>query len=562
MLSPAHLSVRGKLAAAFGALLLVLVGVGATGLRQAQELNGAAERIGRTELPTVRVLGELGQGMMRYRQLQGSLILSADAESRRQVAARARDTAQRLEQDWARYTALVRPGPQQALTTALRGAWDAYLGQEARLTALIEAGRAAEAGHFYNIDMARFSAQLREALAAAVEFSDRTAQAEVEGADAAYGRTLAVILGATLLAGVIALLSALWLNRSVAGRVVALAAGMRRLARRDYGFALPGRAMLDEIGEMTRAIEECRNGLQRADALAEEQAREQARQLARAEALERLTREFEASAREMVGLLDASAGALHGTARTMHDSSGTATREADAVASAARAASVNVQTVAAAAEELSASIAEIARQVGQSASVAGRAAADARRTDATVRALAEGAARIGEVVGLISQIARQTNLLALNATIEAARAGEAGKGFAVVASEVKTLATETARATEEIGSQIGAIQAATREAVAAIGGIAGTIDAVNQIAGAISAAVEEQGAATQEIARNVAGAAEGTRAVTERIGTVSRAAAETGEAAGEVLRAAGELSRQSERLGAEVRGFLQGVQAA
>jgi methyl-accepting chemotaxis protein len=562
MFSPAQLSVRGKLAAAFGALFLVLLGVGATGLHQAQELNASAERIGRTELPTVRVLGELGQGMMRYRQLQGSLILSADVDSRRQVAARTRETAQGLEKDWTRYAALVRPGPQQALTGTLRGAWDAYLGQEARLGALIEAGDTAQAGRFYNIDMARFSARLRDALAAAVEFSDQAAQAQVEEADEAYAHTLTVILGATLVAGLIALLSALWLNRSVAGRVVALSASMRRLARRDYGFALPGRAMLDEIGEMSRAVEECRTGLQRADELAAEQAREQQKQLARAEALERLTRNFEASAREMVGLLAAASGELHGTARAMHDSSGTATREADAVASAASAASANVQTVASAAEELSASIAEIARRVGQSAAVADQAAQDARRTDATVRALAEGAARIGEVVNMINQIARQTNLLALNATIEAARAGEAGKGFAVVASEVKTLATETARATEEIGSQIGQIQAATREAVAAIGGIAGTIDSVNQITGAISAAVEEQGAATQEIARNVVAAADGTQAVTRRIGAVSQVAAETGQAAGDVLRAAGELSRQSERLGAEVRGFLQGVQAA
>jgi methyl-accepting chemotaxis protein len=221
-----------------------------------------------------------------------------------------------------------------------------------------------------------------------------------------------------------------------------------------------------------------------------------------------------------------------------------------------------VQTVATAAEELSSSITEISRQVAQSAEVTGRAVESARRTDTIVRALADGAQQIEHVAELISSIAGQTNLLALNATIEAARAGDAGRGFAVVAAEVKTLASQTAQATQEIGDRIAQIQNATKEAVGAIAGITTTIEEVGAIAATIGSAIEEQGAATAEIARNVTQTAEATRDVTTNIGGVSTAANETGSAASHVLTAASNLSKQAEQLSSEVNTFLAGVRAA
>ncbi|PWC30368.1 methyl-accepting chemotaxis protein [Teichococcus aestuarii] len=341
-----------------------------------------------------------------------------------------------------------------------------------------------------------------------------------------------------------------------------LAALMMRSAHGEHHVVLPQPSGSNEVAEITRAALLFREKMLEVDRMAAERLREKARMEERANALARLVGDFDTRAARLVEQLRGGAQALQGSARSLSDGAGSSCRQAGEVTGAAEQASANVQTVAAAAEELSASVAEISRQVAQSSRVAAEAASAAQRTDTTVRALAEGAQRIGEVVNLINDIAGQTNLLALNATIEAARAGEAGKGFAVVASEVKNLASQTARATEEIGGQIGQIQQATREAVAAIQSIANTINEVNEIAAAIAAAVQEQGSATNEIARNVQQAASGTQSVTHSIGEVSRSAQQAMAMAQELLRSAEAVSRQSGELEGTIGGFLQQVRAA
>jgi methyl-accepting chemotaxis protein len=276
----------------------------------------------------------------------------------------------------------------------------------------------------------------------------------------------------------------------------------------------------------------------------------------------KLADDFEANVVGVVEAVKSSATELQSSSESMAATAEETQSQATAVASASEEATTNVQTVAAAAEEMAKSIEEIGRQVEQSSTIANRAVEEATNTNATVESLAEAAQKIGEVVELISDIASQTNLLALNATIEAARAGDAGKGFAVVASEVKSLANQTAKATEEIAAQIAGMQEATGGTVESIKGISATIGEISEIASAIASAVEEQSAATQEISRNVQEAATGTQEVTSNITSVNEAAQESGKSAAEVLNASGELARQGETLGEEVNKFLEAVRTA
>lgn len=351
-------------------------------------------------------------------------------------------------------------------------------------------------------------------------------------------------------------------SRGISGPIKAMTDAMKRLAAKDLAVEVPGVGRGDEIGGMAAAVQVFKDNMIAVQALAVEQAAEHAVKEQRARRLDSLVQDFESKIGATVGVLSSGSTELEATAQSMSATASATNGQAVAVSAAAGEASAGVSTVAAAAEQLTASISEISRRVTQSLEITGQAVADAQRTDRIVRALSESAERIGEVVGLITNIAGQTNLLALNANIEAARAGDAGKGFAVVASEVKNLANQTAKATEEISAQVTQIQSSTRDAVDAIHGISGRIQEVNNISVNIAAAVEEQTSATVEIARNVQQTARSTQDVTTNIGGVSQAATETGEAAQQVLSAAIGLSRQSEQLTAGVNDFIALVRAA
>jgi methyl-accepting chemotaxis protein len=351
-------------------------------------------------------------------------------------------------------------------------------------------------------------------------------------------------------------------QRRVSTPIRKLTEAMRRLADHDLTVVLEGTARGDEIGDMSRAVEVFKESMIKADQLTAEQQTEHSRRERRRTAIEQLIKAFDASVTESLQTLATASTELEVTAQSMSSTAEQTSNKSVAVAAASEQASANVQTVAAATEELTASITEISRQVAESTGVASDAVAQAERTNAEMQALADAAQRIGDVVKLISGIAEQTNLLALNATIEAARAGEAGKGFAVVAAEVKNLATQTARATEEITAQVSGIQGATGSSVQAIQTIASTITCVNQIASAIAAAVEEQGAATREIARNVQQASMGTTQVSSHIASVSQAAGETGAAAGDVLNSVKVLVRLSDALPKDVDAFVNNIRAA
>jgi methyl-accepting chemotaxis protein len=355
----------------------------------------------------------------------------------------------------------------------------------------------------------------------------------------------------------------LLLGRSIVNPINAMTAAMRKIADGETSTSIPALERGDEVGAMAQSVQVFKDNMIEANRLRGEQDVLKAQADAeRKLLLSRMADDFESGVRASLDTLAGAATEMQATSKSMSATAGEASHQATAVAVVAEQASANVQTVAAATEELSSSVSEIGRQVTQSTQIAGQAVAEANRTNITVQGLSAAAQKIGDVVKLISDIASQTNLLALNATIEAARAGEAGRGFAVVANEVKSLASQTAKATEEISAQVGAMQGATADAVRAIESIGGTIGAINEIASAISVAVDQQGSATQEIARNVQEAAQGTGQVSSNIAGVNQAADKTGSAANKVLFSAEQLSGQAATLRADVDRFLANIRAA
>jgi methyl-accepting chemotaxis protein len=553
----ANLKLRAKLGAALGLFIALFAVVSGLGILQLRAMYDAEQAIATRWMPATATIDELQLALSRERSRALRAAATFDPTERATATQEMRQMGNTVMTVLARSERLAATAAERALLDRFRGLYREYSAQMVSILAMPPGSP--EASRAMNVSSAQaFRAFLQVLDEVGAELSRGTRQA-LGQAEAVYARAL-WISGATLFAALLmAGLLALWLNRAIVARLISLSGAMRALARRDYGFDLPCMKDADEIGDLTRAMDECRTGLKKADALMAEQRAEEAHRAERAERLAALLRDFEAKVRTTVEVLSGAVAQLQGTARTMAGTAEGTLQRAGTVAAAAEQTSANVQTVAAAAEQLSASIAEITRQVAQSSRVAGQAVTEARRTDEVVRSLADGAQRIGEVMRLISSIAGQTNLLALNATIEAARAGEAGKGFAVVASEVKQLAAQTAKATEEIASQVGAMQSATGNAVDAIQAIGTRIGEVSEIAGAIAAAVEEQGAATAEIARNVQQAAQGTQGVTGAIGAVSRAASEATAASSEVIAASEELSRQASTLDSDVGSFLQEV---
>jgi methyl-accepting chemotaxis protein len=381
----------------------------------------------------------------------------------------------------------------------------------------------------------------------------------VESLSLIRGILLMVAMASVLAAGCI---SVFYVRRGLVRRLTSIGSAMQRLSAGDVELDVPAVADRDELGEMARSLEVFRASEIERRGFAARQDAEQAAQRERAAAIERMIAEFRATVTSVIATVTDNVSRMETTARTLSGIAGEADNQARAASSASETASSNVRGVAGATEELGASIAEISQQAAQANAVVERASAIAHGANQQIGQLTDGANRIGDVVKLIRAIADQTNLLALNATIEAARAGEAGRGFAVVASEVKTLASQTAKATEEIAAHIGAIQNATADAVDAIRSIGEVMGDISSFTVSIAAAVEEQSASTRTIADSVQQAASGASELAGNMATVTEAIEETNRAASAVLDATGALTAQSGTLQTAVDDFLTRVAAA
>jgi methyl-accepting chemotaxis protein len=555
------LSIRARLIGAFSFLVLLLLALGFLGLRGLQQINEQTSQIADTWLVSTQRIGTINADVREFQTVVLRHML-ADSEEAQEIEGGIAWRISNIADAMQAYEKTIVLNEDRTQFADFKNLWGQYEKEAKTVLDFSRNGEVAKAREHNSLKAVPVADQISSVLIRLTKWNRDSANAARQQASDVYAYTQKLTLGVLAVGTILAIALAALLIRSISYGIASVTRPMGLLAQGDLSAPIPFRGEKTELGAIADAVQVFKDALiakQEADEAAALEADAKTR---RAQRLDELTRLFESNVSALTQALSGAASDMEVTAQGMTAIADQTNRQSVNVASAAAQTSANVQTVAAATEEMSISIQEIATQVTQSSQIANQAVEGAKRTNVTVQALAETAERIGNVIALINNIAGQTNLLALNATIEAARAGEAGRGFAVVASEVKDLASQTAKATEEIGAQIVSVQQATRDVVGAIQEIAETITEMSQISTGIAAAIEEQGAATREISRNVQEAARGTEQVTGSIDDVQAGAGETGAAASQVLGAAQELARHSENLSREVADFLSDVKAA
>ena len=560
------LSIRAKVIAVIAFMLIAMSGMGLLAIRSMQAINAHTVEIASSWLPSVRVLGELRTDINLFRIALRAHVMAETLEAKAANDKRLAGILERIAKDRKAYEPLINSAEERI---DLRELGDAPGTNTSPASRTSSSCRAAASGEF-RLKPAKPSPRRsrssppnpmrswKSASISTIPGADTATRQAAEGYNFAFWLVLSIV-AAVIICGVGV---GIYLVRDLSNGIASIVKPMQALGSGDLSAEVRRRGEKTEIGAMADALQVFKDALIAKKAADEAAARDAEAKIERGRRVDGITRDFEAMIGEIVETVSSASTELEASAGTLTATAERAQELATTVASASEEASTNVQSVASATEEMASSVNEISRQVQESARMASEAVDQASRTNDRVGELSKAAARIGDVIELINNIAGQTNLLALNATIEAARAGEAGRGFAVVASEVKALAEQTAKATGEIGQQITGIQAATQDSVGAIQEISGTIGKLSEISSAIAAAVEEQGAATQEISRNVQQAAQGTQMVSANITDVQRGATETETASSHVLSAAQSLSGDSNRLKVEVAKFLESVRAA
>jgi methyl-accepting chemotaxis protein len=560
----ARYSIRTKIIAVVAFLLAAMTGMGLLAVRNMRAINANTVDIATSWMPSVRVLGDLRAGVITYRNVIREHMLSETLEEKLAMEKTLASVVESNTKIRAAYEPMITSPEERALYNEWVRLWERYKKGTEEVMALSRkaAGQMPTEAHDLNTTTVNkigleADAVLKKDIDLNNAGGDKAAQEAADNYAFAF-MMLATILGAAVIIGIAV---SYYLVRDVSSGIASIVTPMQALGQGDLSVDVPHRGEKTEIGAMADTLQVFKQALIAKKAADEAAAADAEAKIERGRRVDGITRNFENVIGEIVQTVSSASTQLEASAGTLSATAERSQTLTSAVASASGEASANVQSVASATEELSSSVTEIGRQVQESARMATDAVGQARVTNDRVSELSKAASRIGDVVELINTIAGQTNLLALNATIEAARAGDAGRGFAVVASEVKSLAVQTAKATEDIAAQILAVQGSTASAVEAIRSIGGRMKEISSYTSAVAAAIEQQNSATGEISQNVEGAAHGTHTVVSALNDVAGAATATRSSAETVLSVSRSVEVAVGKLRSEVEAFLAKVAA-